>query len=75
MQVTGIFTHLATADEADKSGTLQMRRFDAFPEMLRKRGAAIPKVHVAASPTICHMPEYERNMVRPGLLFTDDYTS
>ena len=76
LQITGIFTHLATADEADKSGAhMQMRRFDAFLEMLRRRGAEIPKVHVAASPAICDMPEYDRDMVRPGLLLTGYYTS
>lgn len=51
LQITGIFTHLATADEADKSGAhMQMRRFDAFLEMLRRRGAEIPKVHVRQAP-------------------------
>lgn len=76
LDVTGIFTHLATADEADKSGAhMQMARFDAFLDMLRSRGVILPTVHVAASPTICDMPEYYRDMVRPGLLFTGNYTS
>ena len=31
LEATGIFTHLATADEADKSGVRkQMARFDVF---------------------------------------------
>ena len=39
LDVTGIFTHLATADETDKSGArMQMRRFDAFLAMLKARG-------------------------------------
>lgn len=72
----GIFTHLATADEADKSGVRkQMARFDAFLELLRQRGVTLPTVHVAASPTICDLPEYDRDMVRPGLLLTGYYTS
>ena len=76
LDVTGIYTHLATADEADKSGVrMQMARFDAFLDMLRRRGVQIPTVHVAASPTICSLPEYDRDMVRPGLLFTGYYTS
>ena len=76
IDVTGIFTHLATADEADKSGAhMQMRRFDALLDMLRSRGVTLPKVHAAASPSICDLPEYYRDMVRPGLLFTGYYTS
>lgn len=40
LEITGIFTHLATADEADKSGVRkQMARFDAFLE-LRGSGAS-----------------------------------
>lgn len=76
LEITGIFTHLATADEADKSGVhKQMARFDAFLELLRQRGTTLPTVHVAASPTICDLPEYDRDMVRPGLLLTGYYTS
>lgn len=76
LEITGIFTHLATADEADKSGVRkQMARFDAFLELLRQRGVTLPTVHVAASPTICDLPEYDRDMVRPGLLLTGYYTS
>ena len=76
LEITGVFTHLATADEADKSGVRkQMARFDVFLELLRQRGATLPTVHVAASPTICDLPEYDRDMVRPGLLLTGYYTS
>ena len=76
LEVTGIYTHLATADEADKSGSrMQMERFDFLLDLLRKRGVQLPKVHVTASPAICDMPEYYRDMVRPGLLFTGYYTS
>lgn len=76
LEVTGIFTHLATADEADKSlSRMQVQRFDALLDMLRQRGVHLPKVHIGSSPTICDMPEYYRDMVRPGLLFTGYYTS
>ena len=76
LDVTGIYTHLATADEADKSGVrMQMSRFDAFLDMLRARNVTLPTVHVAASPTICDLPELDRDMVRPGLLLTGYYTS
>ena len=76
LDITGIFTHLAVADELDKSKAhMQMKRFDAMLDMLRRRGVQLPTVHVGSSPTICDMPEYYRDMVRPGLLFTGYYTS
>ena len=76
LDVTGIFTHLATADETDKSGArMQMRRFDAFLAMLKARGICMPTVHCGASPTICDLPEFYRDMVRPGLLLTGWYAS
>ena len=76
LDVTGIFTHLATADETDKSGArMQMRRFDAFLAMLKARGICLPTVHCGASPTICDLPEFYRDMVRPGLLLTGWYAS
>ena len=76
LEATGIFTHLAVADETDKSiAHMQMKRFDDFVEVLKGRGLSIPKVHVAASPAICDLPEYYRDMVRPGLLLTGYYSS
>ena len=52
-----------------------MGRLDAFLDMLRARNLTIPTVHVANSPTVCDMPEYYRDMVRPGVLFTGYYSS
>lgn len=76
LEITGIFTHLATADERDKSGArMQMDRFDSFLDMLRRRGVRLPTIHAAASPSICDLPEFYRDMVRPGLLLTGFYTS
>lgn len=76
LAVSGIFTHLATADETDKGGArMQMERFDAFLAMLLRRGVVLPTIHCAASPSICDLPEYYRDMVRPGLLLTGFYAS
>ena len=54
---------------------MQMRRFDAFLAMLKARGICLPTVHCGASPTICDLPEFYRDMVRPGLLLTGWYAS
>lgn len=76
LDVRGIFTHLAAADEADTSSVrMQVDRFDRFLEMLRRRNVRIPTVHLAASPALCRFPELDQDMVRPGLLFTGYYTS
>lgn len=76
IETLGIFTHLATADDADTSLVrMQVGRFDAFLDMLAARGAKLPPVHIAASPAICSYPELYRDMVRPGLLLTGYYTS
>lgn len=76
LTVNGIFTHLAAADECDVSSVdVQINRFDQFLDMLRRRRIMLPVIHVAASPALCRFPDLDRDMVRPGLLFTGYYTS
>lgn len=76
IQVAGVFTHLAVADEKDPSiARLQVARFDRFLDMLRKRGVSLPTVHISASPALCNYPEFDRDMVRPGLMLTGHYAS
>lgn len=76
IEATGIMTHLAVADETDKSiAHMQMKRFDDFIEIMKKKNLPIPKMHCAASPSICDLPEYYRDMIRPGLLLTGFYSS
>ena len=76
LEIRGIFTHLAAADEADPSHVnLQVERFDAFLDMLRRRNVPLPTVHISSSPAVCSYPELDRDMVRPGLLLTGYYTS
>lgn len=76
VQVTGLFTHLAVADEKDPSvARMQAVRFDRFLKLLKERGVILPLVHMAASPSICNYPEYDRDMVRPGLMLTGHYAS
>lgn len=76
LEINGIFTHLAVADETDKTpARMQMGRFDAFLDMLRARNVTLPTVHAAASPSICDLPEYYKDMVRSGLLLTGYYAS
>jgi alanine racemase len=74
--IGGVFTHFARADEADKTTTHeQARRFESFVAMLNSRGVACGLVHAANSPSLCDLPEYDYDMVRPGLIFTGIYAS
>lgn len=71
----GLFSHFATADEADLTATrAQVARFEAFDKMLRSRGIQIPVRHLDNSAGImnfgCH---YE--MVRAGIVLYGLYPS
>lgn len=66
--VEGIFTHLSTADDADKSyAHQQFRTFTAVLQALREAGFSIPLAHVANSAALIYLPEMRLDMVRPGI--------
>jgi alanine racemase len=74
--ISGVFTHFARADEADKAATHeQARRFEGFVAMLRRHGVTCGLIHAANSPSLCDLPEYDYDMVRPGLILTGIYSS
>jgi alanine racemase len=64
LEVEGLFTHFASADEADKGYTLdQYARFQRVAEELDW----IPVRHVANTAAVLDIPELSLDMVRPGL--------
>jgi alanine racemase len=64
LEVEGLFTHFASADEADKGYTLeQYGRFRQVAEELHW----VPIRHVANTATLLDMPDLSLDMVRPGL--------
>jgi len=69
LEIEGIFTHFARADEADKSSALeQFRRFTAFAERLeRELSLRIPIKHCANSAAILELPETQLSLVRAGI--------
>ncbi|MHB1418726.1 MAG: alanine racemase [Bacillota bacterium] len=76
VQVEGIFTHFATADERDKGYTLQqLGIFLGLVEQLENKGLAIPVKHAANSAAILEIPETHLNMVRPGIILYGYYPS
>lgn len=70
IQVEGIFTHLATADELDKTYShWQLERFLAFTgQVEQKANRKIPIKHAANSAAIIDLPEAHLDMVRPGIM-------
>jgi len=76
IQIEGIFTHFAVADEKDKSYTEeQFARFTTVLDALEKKGLKIPLKHTANSPAILALPHVYLDMVRPGLSIYGLYPS
>ena len=64
LEVEGLFTHFASADEADKGYTLdQYARFRQVAEGL----GWVPIRHVSNTASLLDMPDLSLEMVRPGL--------
>lgn len=68
INVEGIFTHFASADESDKSYTrLQFERFCRVLKELEKIGIRIPLPHCANSAAIIDLPSTHLKGVRAGI--------
>lgn len=75
IEIRGIFSHFGAADESEQNRTtLQINRFDNFLLKLKKY-TILPIIHISASAAICNYPEYQYDMVRPGLSLTGHYAS
>ncbi|MNS33607.1 Alanine racemase [compost metagenome] len=76
VEVEGLFTHYATADEEDKTYTLeQYRRFQGACEALREQGYEIPIIHTGNSAVAVDMPQISCDMVRIGISLYGLYPS
>lgn len=69
-QIEGIYSHLATADEADLSFTrLQGERFQAILAQYDQRGYSPLRFrHLANSAAACRLPDLRLDLVRAGIL-------
>ena len=75
LKLTGIFSHLAKADEADKSSALaQDKLFDSFIKKLEGEGIHIPLKSLYNSAGIMDM-ESKYNLVRAGITLYGIYPS
>jgi Alr-MurF fusion protein len=65
----GVFTHFATADEANPAYTnSQFEKFKRVLAEVEARGLPIPIRHCANSPALLRFPEMHLDMVRPGII-------
>ncbi len=76
IELEGIFTHFAKADETDKTYTQeQYRRFCLVIDELEKQNVHIPLVDCDNSAGIIDFPQYKHNLVRAGISMYGMYPS
>ena len=69
LEVEGIYTHFATAHQADDHFTpVQIQLFDRAINQVRTRLGAIPVAHAANSAAVLKYPDSYYEMVRPGIM-------
>lgn len=69
LEIEGIFTHFAKADERDKTHAKgQIACYDRMIKMLKERGVSIPKKHCSNSAGIMDLPEVNMDLVRAGII-------
>ena len=76
IQIEGMFTHFARADEYDKTSTKQ--QYALFTEMINKleeRGIEIPVKHCSNSAAMMELPDFNLDAVRAGIAMYGLYPS
>jgi alanine racemase len=68
LEVLGLISHLATADDADKTYTRkQLQEFLTLLSTARGQGWELPLSHIANSAALVEVPEAHFGMARPGI--------
>lgn len=76
VQVEGLFTHFACADEEDKTYTYeQVEKFDRIVKHFAHQGVTFPYLHTGNSATAIEFPELSYNMIRLGIAIYGLYPS
>lgn len=76
IEVEGMFTHFAKADETDKGpAKLQLERYLHFAELLHARGVKVPIRHCSNSAGIIDLPQAHLDLVRAGISIYGMYPS
>lgn len=76
IEIEGIFSHFARADESDKiPSRKQYEKFDWVVRKLEECGINTKLRHISNSAAIIDLPEYNLDMVRPGIILYGYYPS
>ncbi len=76
VDLEGVFTHFAKADEADRTPTIiQLQKFTEFTEMCRREGVQFKLRHCSNSAAIVEHREANMDMVRAGITLYGLYPS
>lgn len=76
IEVEGMFTHFARADETDKTATqAQFQAYTDFVSLLDARGVTIPVKHCSNSAAIIDLPDMYMDRVRAGISIYGLYPS
>lgn len=76
LEIEGMFTHFARADETDKENAReQLRRYLAFARALERAGISVPLKHCSNSAGILELPEANLDAVRAGITIYGIYPS
>lgn len=68
LDIVGLFSHFATADQDLDFARIQLDRFRATLDVAKRAGLSPPLVHMANSAALVNLPESRFSMVRPGIL-------
>ena len=76
LEIEGMFTHFARADEYDRSPAMvQLERYREFSERVAEAGVEIPLHHCSNSAGIIRVPEANLSIVRAGITIYGIYPS
>jgi len=76
LEVVGIYSHFATAEENDTTfAHEQIRRFNDCLDLAKSMGIDAPLVHIANSAGLINFSESKFTMVRPGLALYGQHAS
>lgn len=75
-KIKGMFSHMSTADAADKTYSHQQEdKYNTFYEALTKAGVYVPMRTLANSASIMELPSIYFDAVRPGIILYGCYPS
>ena len=76
IEIEGMFTHFAKADETDKANANgQLQKYLDFVKLLKERGIEIPIKHCSNSAGIIDLPQANLDVVRAGISIYGMYPS